>query len=289
MNAPSAVDRAPGPSVRPVVFSASTGGGLGATLDDLVAGAKAGRIWRAFAWEETKKRYRRTFFGVAWIAVSYAFFVAALALFFGGEKAAGAENLHATAYIAIGLAAFNFLSSAMTDGATVFTGSANWINSVSLPYSVYIYKSVVRSLVPFALQLFVFFAFAAVFGFTFRPIAFLSLAALPIYLVNAVALHMALGYLTARFRDVEHLIGTILRVLFFVTPILWFYEDLTDFRLTIATINPMTHFIEIFRAPLLGKAPTTLNWIHVGLSTACLWAMALATSAVFRRRLPLLV
>ncbi len=274
---------------KPIVFSGARGSGVAMAIADLIAGAKAGRIWRAFAWEETKKRYRRTLFGVAWIAVSYAVFVAALALFFGGGHATDQQNIHATAYIAIGLAAFNFLSSAMQDGTLVFTGSAHWINSVSLPYSVYVYKSVSRSLVPFTLQIGVFFLFAIFFGHPFTPVAFLSLLAIPIYLVNAVLLQVMLGYVTARFRDVEHLVGTLLRVLFFVTPILWFYEDLTDFRLVIATLNPMTHFIEIFRAPLLGEPASAANWMNVGVSTIVVFIGAIVSSAVFRRRLPLLV
>ena len=151
------------------------------------------------------------------------------------------------------------------------------------------FKSISRSVVPFVLHMIVFFIFAAIIGHSFKPIAILSLVALPIYLINAISLQYIFGYLSARFRDVEHLVTALLRILFFMTPILWLYEDLTDFRRVVADLNPLTHFVEIFRAPLLGEAPSLMNWQMVGASTLAFAVIPFAISAVLRRRLPLLV
>lgn len=270
-----------------VEYSARGGFGFGEAIKDLIDGARAGRVWRAFAWEETKRRYRRSAIGIAWIGISYAFFIVAIAIFFGGFNLKSTEYF--SLYVAIGLAAFTFLSSSVQDGAAVFLSSANWINSVSLPYSVYVYKSVARAILPFTIQMMVFFAMAGAFGHRFTAVAFLSVPAFLVYIVNAISLHVIFGYLTARFRDVEHLVAAILRVLFFVTPILWLYEDITGPKLMIANINPFTHLIEIFRAPLLGKAPDAGNWINSLLFTAAGCAVAIVVSAALRRRLPLLV
>jgi ABC-type polysaccharide/polyol phosphate export permease len=270
-----------------VEYSARGAFGFGEAIRDLIDGARAGRVWRAFAWEETKRRYRRSALGVAWIGINYAFFIVAIALFFGGFNLKSTEYF--SLYVAAGIAAFTFLSSSIQDGAVVFLSSANWINSVSLPYSVYVYKSVSRALLPFTIQMIVFFAIAGALGHRFTAAALWSIPAFVIYIVNSISLHFIFGYLTARYRDIEHLVAAILRVLFFVTPILWLYEDITGPKLLVANLNPFTHLIEIFRAPLLGDAPSAANWINSLLFTAVGCALALVVSAALRRRLPLLV
>ncbi len=277
----------------PFVFAAKSHAGVPGMLADIAGGFRAGRVWRAFAWEETKRRYRRSALGLLWIVIGYVAFVGAIALFFGGFNLATAEKIKSieqfATHIALGYAAFALITANIQDGAAVFTGSAAWIKSVSLPYSVYALKNVTRTLVPFALQLLSWFVFALVIGHEFKPVAFLSLAAVAIIIVNAVAMQLFFGFLSARFRDIEHMLSTILRVLLFVTPILWTYEGTSGLTRTLADANPVTHFVEIFRAPLLGLAPTAANWTMVACSTAVMWGAAILAGAALRRRLPYLV
>lgn len=274
-------------SPAPFVFSARTNYGLLGMVNDIAAGLRAGRVWRAFAWEETKRRYRRSALGLAWIIIGYVAFVGAVALFFGNFNVKTAEAF--AGYVAIGFAAFGFITSNIQDGTLVFSGSASWIKSVSLPYSVYALKSVTRSFLPFVLQMTAYFTFAFMTGTELRPIALLSLLALPVYAVNAFGAQLLFGYLCARYRDLEHMIGTILRILLFVTPILWVYEDTKGVTRLLADLNPVTHYIEIFRQPLLGLAPSASAWLVVGTSTLLLWIAVLLVGSVMRRRLPFLV
>ncbi len=280
-------ERSPGAADDPFVFSAQSNAGIGGILSDIAGGLRAGRVWRAFAWEETKRRYRRSVLGLAWIVIGYVAFVGAVALFFGNFNIKSAEQF--ASYVAIGFAAFSFITSNIHDGALAFTGSAAWIKSVSLPYSVYALKNVTRSFLPFVLQMGAYFVFALLTGVEFKPVAFLSLLALPVLTINAFGAQLLFGFLSVRFRDLEHMVNTVLRILLFVTPIIWIYEDTAGARRLLADLNPVTHYIAIFRDPLLGNPPTALAWTSVGIWTVLLWAAAIAAGSVLRRRLPFLV
>lgn len=271
----------------PTTYSAEASGRIAATFIDIVDGFRSGQVWRAFAWEEIQRRYRRTVFGIAWIAISFAIFVAGISLFFSGFS--DKSNEYFVAYVATGFAAFTFITSNVQDGATVFTGARSWIKSVSLPYSVYVYKSVSRTVLPFALQFLVFMIFAIAIGHEFKPVALISLLSIPILLINAVGIQLALGYVCACYRDLGHLVTAIVRISFFVTPILWMYDEMTGVRKTVADLNPATHFLEIFRAPILGYAPPALSWWAVAATTVIVWALAIIASLAYRRRIPFLV
>lgn len=266
------------------VYSARANSGPLAVLRDLGEGFAMGPVWRAFAWDEIQQRYRRSVLGLAWIALSYLIFVLAISFFFGGFASLGAR--HFIQYVALGFAAFSFLIGNITDGCQVFQVAGSWIKSTPLPYSIYIYKSIARSLFPFAIQLVVAFGFMAALGWRPGWSALYAIPAVAIYLVNAVSIQMIFGLIAARWRDISHLVSAITRVLFFTTPILWVYAEQTGLRKTVAGINPLTHFLEIFRAPLLGEPVLAHSWqVALGV-TAGGWVLAIFLASFMRRRLP---
>lgn len=267
-----------------MVYSAETQSGPRAVIRDLINGWKQRQLWRAFAWDETKNRYRRSALGLAWIVISYVIFVAAISLFFGGFSQMGPGGF--VHYVALGLVAFTFLVGNLTDGCTVFRQAAGWIKSTNLPYSVYVFKSIARSLLPFALQATTALIVIALFGWRPSWHILLVLPAVALFLINAFWVQLLVGHISARLRDVEHLVGSLTRIFFFTSPVMWVYEERTGLVRTIASYNPLTHFIQIFRAPLLGTTPDLNSYIFVGVFTLLGWTAAIAGSAVMRRRLP---
>ncbi|HXI86336.1 MAG TPA: ABC transporter permease, partial [Parvularculaceae bacterium] len=253
-------------------------------FEDIAAGFKMSHVWRAFAWDEMQQRYRRSILGILWIFVSYAVFVGAIAFFFAGFAQMGSRRF--TIYVALGFSTFQFLVGNITDGCQVFSSSGHWIKSATLPYSIYVYKSVFRSIFTFALQLAVTIMIMAYFGERPTWQFLLALPALAIFLLDAVALQYLLGLFGARYRDVPHLIGTLTRVLFFMTPIIWVREEMHGVRAVFADFNPLTHFLEIFRAPLMGAAPRLVSWEVALVATGVIWLAAAVAAWRMRRRLP---
>ncbi|RKQ96202.1 ABC-2 type transport system permease protein/lipopolysaccharide transport system permease protein [Maricaulis maris] len=241
-------------------------------------------LWRTFAWDEIQQRYRRSMLGVSWIVLSFLMFVCGVSFFFSALSGREMENF--IVYVALGYAAFIFISGNFLDGCQVFTSSRVWIKAMSLPYSVHVYRSLFRSFVTFSLQMAVVFPIMIWSGWTPGLITLMAIPALAIYVLNAIAAQYLLGLIAARFEDAGHLVASITRLLIFVTPILWVREGLDGARAFAADLNPLTHYVEIFRAPFLGEMPRMTSWLVVFGVTVAVWVAAALSAAIFRRRLP---
>ncbi|MCW5724831.1 MAG: ABC transporter permease [Maricaulaceae bacterium] len=252
-------------------------------FSDLIAGLMMWDLWRTFAWDEIQQRYRRSILGVLWIIVSYTIFVIGISIFFSIFTRADAIDF--LIYVSLGFAAFTFILSNIIDGCQVFISSRIWIISVSLPYSIYVYRSIFRSVFTFILQLIVALIIMIYAGWRPGPMSLMAMPALLLYLINAVAIQFFWGMISARYRDIVHFVGSLTRLLFFITPILWVREELTGIRAQIADINPLTHFIEILRAPLMGVEPRLSSWMIVLCLTAANWLLAFIATHRVRRRL----
>ncbi len=258
--------------------------GVAGVLADLRAGFAKGELWRHFAWDEIQNRYRRSALGIAWIGLSFLFFVVVIVLFFRGMSRA--DPGYFMMYVAIGFAAFNFLIGNVTDGCEVFRTSATWIKSTPLPYSVHIYKSISRSVFTFGIQFSLTLIVITIAGWRPHPGALMAIPALLIFLLNAVWIQLLFGLFATRFRDISHLISTITRLLFFTTPILWTMEQRTGLVRKIALYNPLTHYIEIFRAPIMNITPLEQSWpIVLGL-TLIGSVVTVFCASVMLKRLP---
>lgn len=250
---------------------------------DLIDGLRMSDLWRTFAWDEIQQRYRRSLLGVAWIVIAYAMFVGGVSIFFSAfSREDGSFFLM---HVAIGYAAFTFIAGNITDGCTVFTGARVWIQSIALPHSIHIYRSICRSIFTFALQFLVAAIIIVAAGWRPSLVNLMVLPAIAVLLLNAVAIQYLMGLISARYRDITHLVNSITRLLIFVTPILWIQTDLDNTRSNFADFNPVAHYVEIFRAPLMGLEPRPLSWIVVGVMTGLVWIAAAVMASRMRRRL----
>jgi len=250
---------------------------------DLGAGLRMTDLWRTFAWDEMQQRYRRSILGVAWIVIAYGVFVAGVSVIFSAfTRQDGSFFLM---HVAIGYAAFTFIVGNITDGCTVFTGARVWVHSIALPHSIHVYRSICRSIFIFGLQ----FLMAAliVLAVGWRP-SLVNLWVLPailVFLLNAVAIQYLMGLISARYRDVTHLVSSVTRLLLFVTPILWTRFDLRGVRSDLMDFNPIAHYVEIFRAPLMNMEPRPLSWVVVIVMTILVWIAAAVVASRVRQRL----
>lgn len=126
---------------------------------------------------------------------------------------------------------------------------------------------------------------AILFGIYAGAAALLIIPGLALLILNAVWVGLLLGTLCARFRDIPQIISSIMRIAFFLTPIIWMPEQLGT-RGYLALINPFTYFVELIRSPLLGEIPSLLTWQLAILITVAGWVMALLVFVRFRGRVP---
>lgn len=254
-------------------------------VTDFIDGARRVSLWMAFASDEIQQRYRRSKLGLAWIVISYLIFVGAVSIFFGSfsQMESGSFSI----YVAVNFAIFLFALACITDGCMVFRTAKTWISSTPLPHSVHIFKSMARGLFVFVINLLIAILMMYLAGERLTWLALMAIPAFILLLFNGLLAHIIFGYVTARFRDVEHLMQSITRIMYFTTPVLWVRNEHQDpgIRDTIAELNPFTHALEIFSAPILGSYADPYSWVYMAWLTLILFVSALVIAGYSHKRL----
>jgi ABC-2 type transport system permease protein len=101
------------------------------------------------------------------------------------------------------------------------------------------------------------------------------------------------GIVSTRFRDLTPILQSIVQLAFFLTPIVWIYEDLATSdnpavaeRARLVELNPLMHFVEIVRRPLLGQEEVWHHWLVVLGITVVGWLTTMYVLRRYRARVP---
>ena len=246
-------------------------------LLDLVEGARARYLWGRLGWQDIRQRYRRSVLGPFWLTLSMGAFVGALGALYG--VLLDADIAEYMPFLALGFIVWTLISDIIRDGCNAFIASESIIKQVGLPLSVHVYRLLWRNLLTLVHNAVVFVVVAIVFGVWPGWNGLLALPGLVLLCLTGLWVALLFGIVSARFRDVPPIVSSVLRICFFVTPIIW-TPDLIPNRPMVLDVNPFYHFIEVVRAPLLGQAPGLLSWLVVLSLTLGGW---LVTFAFFRR------
>jgi lipopolysaccharide transport system permease protein len=103
--------------------------------------------------------------------------------------------------------------------------------------------------------------------------ALLAIPALPLWIVDALAVALLLGGICARFRDIMPIVNSVMQIAFFLSPVIWKPAQLKEYAVWLP-FNPFYDMLEILRSPLLGEAPSPLVWVGALGYSAVLCAMA---------------
>jgi lipopolysaccharide transport system permease protein len=255
---------------------------MAAACSDLIAGLASWRLWVRLGWNDILQRYRRSILGPFWLTASMAIMIVALGILYAGLFNTPIEDF--LPFLCVGLLVWTLVASFLTEGGTLFTGSESYIKQIRLPYSVYVYRSTWSKLVTFFHNFIIYFAVLLYFQIWPGTVALLAIPGLLVVLVNGALASLSIGIISARFRDVPPLIGSVVQIVFFVTPIFWKPEMLKG-RDYITDLNPFLHVLEIVRAPLLGSVPSAKNYLAVLLITLINIAITGAFFSRFRSRI----
>jgi lipopolysaccharide transport system permease protein len=238
-----------------------SGGGrdlVSRALTDVGSGLSLWRLWMLLGWNDILQRYRRSLLGPFWLTASMAIMVVSLGFLYAALfKIPIREFLP---FLCVGLLVWNFISSFLLEGGALFIGSESYIKQVRLPYSVYVFRSSWSKLIIFAHNFIIYFGVLIYFGIWPGLGAVLAIPGLLLVTINGTLLSLLIGMVSARFRDIPQLIGSLVQIVFFVTPIMW-KPELLQQRAYIANLNPFFQMIELVRAPLLGSVPTLNTYL----------------------------
>ena len=252
-------------------------------LEDIHRGARNWRAWGLLAWFEIKHSYRGSVLGPFWITITMGVFVFAVGLLY--SQVFGAATDEYLPWLACGFVIWTLIAGLINDGARVYVSSTSFSTEMRLPYSFFSLKLAAKHLITFLHHIVVIVAVAIIFGLPIGAEIVLVLPGIAIILFCGVCVSVVLGLISVRFRDIPNIVASLVQVSFFLTPIIWQPAQVQD-RLFVVLWNPFYHFLELVRAPLLGSAPTALNYA-VSLTCALVaTGLALVLFARYRNRIP---
>jgi ABC-2 type transport system permease protein len=255
---------------------------------DLVEGFDKRQLWLHLGWQDIKQRYRRSVLGPIWITIATGATAVAMGLLY--STLFKLELSEFLPYITLGLIIWNLISASILEGAEVFVANEGLIKQLPTPLSVHVYRLVWRQMILFAHNIVIYVVIAIIYP---KPWGWKDLAVIPalgLIVLNCIWVSLCFGILATRYRDIGPLLNSVVQLLFFMTPIIWNESTLKQqgagSYTKIIQLNPLLHYLDIVRAPLLGADQEVHHWVVVIGFTIVGWTIAAFAMRQFRARVP---
>jgi ABC-type polysaccharide/polyol phosphate export permease len=255
-------------------------GGPGAFWKEVKESLRNPEFWALSSWLDIIVRARKSRFGMLWLMAPSVVYVFGLGTFFQGMQSGERAGFYA--HVALGAMIFRTLMSSIIGSANVFHGSHAFIMDGHVRLTDYLMQSLARSFFDMCMYLPVVVVTLVMLGGVSWSGLLLAIPCLVLLYVNALWISAVFGLAGARFQDFGQLLNNISIFLFLLTPIIWYPDAMPEgsSRAMLMKLNPFYHFVEVFRAPIMGDAVEATSLWYLGVMTVV--GLAIATWA-YRR------
>ncbi|GAA4544427.1 ABC transporter permease [Pseudonocardia xishanensis] len=272
---------------RPVIADAPGSRSWARAFGDLSAGWKQRALWGHLGWQDIKQRYRRSVLGPLWISISMGVIALGLGILYSLLFQTPIETF--LPHVAVGLLIWNFISGCVLEGSEVFIANEGLIKFLPAPLSLHVYRLVWRQSLFFLHNLVIWAVLMIVFPHPLGWSLLLAIPAFALLAINGGWIAILSGILATRFRDIPPIIASVVQLVFYMTPIVWSVDILGDNpavqeRARLVELNPVFHFLEILRRPLLGQETVWRYWYVVLAITVVGWGAGLVCMRNYRAR-----
>jgi ABC-type polysaccharide/polyol phosphate export permease len=239
-------------------------------------------IWSSLATADIRSKYRLSTFGSFWITLTTGAMALAIGLFYGQFFG---QDMHSyLPYFTANIITWTFISSVLGEASLTLVGSGNLIRSSQMPIVFHIMRMLQRNLIIVLHNAVVLIAIWPFVRWSLYPSAVLSLVGMVLLYLFLIGMSAIISIVCVRYRDVPPLIQVLIQFLFFLTPIIWYPEQI-KFGTGLLKLNPVSYMLMIVRDPILGRPVEIQTWIiAIVLSLASLTAGSLMYVR-FRRRI----
>jgi homopolymeric O-antigen transport system permease protein len=254
-----------------------------AIFQDLIAAFRAPGFWLYGAWIDTTVSYRSQALGAFWMVSGTLVSVLLLGTLYSRVLKHNSEIYYA--HIATGYALFGFIQLSLQQSTRVFKDNISMIQNGYVRYVDYVLRLVAGQLINLGYNLIVVIGAIALTPVHVTIVDLVLLLTMPLFLLAVLGMCFFLSVVGARYQDVSELTRTVLRLLFFITPIIWMPSSSGKGALLGAFIyaNPFYYLIEIIRAPLIYNH---IPWFEIGVVLAAIPIIWLVTALAYARAKP---
>ncbi len=196
-------------------------------------------------------KYKHSFLGVLWSFINPLLQIAVYALVFQVILKSNIENY--TVYLCCGLIPWQYFYNVVIRGAAVMVDNGNIIKKVYFPREILPISLVASEGVNFLIATIIILGFVIFGGIGLSWNILWYFLILLIQFIVSIGISLIVSSLTVYFRDLLHLLGVFMQLLFYATPIVYSMEAVpANFR-WLLRLNPMSYLIDGYRAIFYNK------------------------------------
>lgn len=241
---------------------------------------------------ELKARYRGSVLGFFWSLVNPLLLLAVYSFVFGFvfRRPVGATVEPYALFLVAGLFPWIWVSSSLLEGTLALTTNAALLRKAVFPAELLPVVPVLANLLHLLLALPIVAGALGIGRWLGYPLggwgALTVPAVIALQLVTLAGMALGLAALNAHFKDVRDLLGNLLTLLFFLTPILYPLEAVPFALGAVVRANPFTPFTLAWQAALLeGTFPAPAMWLQMAAVALVSWATGAALFGRLRETL----
>lgn len=194
-------------------------------------------------------RYKSSILGPLWI--TFGTFIFIFGLGFLWSKLFHKNLSEFIPSITIGILIWQIISTSIVESTNIFNNKASIIKNIKMPLFIFPAQIVIKQLINFCHNIIIYILIFFIFNIKLTSSFLFFIPMFLIFIINMMWITLMFSIIGARFRDFHFVINALMPLIFFMTPVIYQANDLGYFS-KIIKINPLTHFIETIRAPLMG-------------------------------------
>lgn len=266
-----------------------------------------------FTLRDVKIRYKQTVLGILWAVIQPFVTMIVFSFVFGRVARMPSDGIPYPLFSYVGLLPWNFFSNGLSKASTVLVSSSQMIRKIYFPRMILPISSILSGMVDFLISflmlglLYIYYAIntphvtAGLKAYALSNPAFVestfkavtanyeitaNIIWLPVLLllafVSSLAVSLWLSALNVSFRDVGYALNFFLRMLLYLTPVIYPVSALPEVLQWISALNPITGVVEGFRWAMLGVETTALGPLLL-ISTAATLVLLVTGAFYFRK------
>jgi ABC-type polysaccharide/polyol phosphate export permease len=213
-----------------------------------------------FVTTSIKTRYKRSTLGVIWTLLNPLLTMVILTLVFSQVFRITVENY--PVYVLSGLVAWNFFSGTTSQAMVGMALGGSLLQRIYVPKSVFAVSAIGVGLVNLGISVIPLFLIAIVLGTPITPAVLVMPFAVVLLIVFSMGVGLILETAAVYFADLLPFYEVLLMLWMYCTPIIYPLEILPPQLQSLFKLNPMYHFVLLFRTPLYeGTVPPASEWL----------------------------
>lgn len=206
-------------------------------------------LLKNFVIKDLKVKYKNTALGFFWSLLQPLLMMAVFTFIFSIMFRANVEN-----YPIFFLTAFlpwNFFSVTLMTASNSLVGNASLIKKIYFPREIIPFSIVVSNLITFLLSLALLLVVLVFYGYKFYAFLPILLLIIVLQVLMLTGFSLMLAIVNVYFRDVQQLIGILLMVWMYATPIIYDMTMIPErFQPLVKYVNPLTSIVFLYRNSL---------------------------------------